>query len=84
MITFVIFYLQNLGVKDEFHQKHILLYVEELRKRENSCSDKSHKVMPKVPSGDQVLLPGVDLERCEKCKKYVKRSAYRDRNLPGE
>ncbi|BES90725.1 Phosphatidylinositol 3-kinase [Nesidiocoris tenuis] len=75
--------LESWGVKDEFHQKHILLYVEELCKRETQSSDNYNEVMPKIPLPDQVLLPGVDLERCEKCKKYLKRSIVREKPYQG-
>ncbi|KAF6216721.1 hypothetical protein GE061_001068 [Apolygus lucorum] len=75
--------LENLGVRDEFHQKHILLYVEELNKKENRTSEKPNEVMPKVPPAEQVLLPGVDLERCDKCKKYLKRTSCQERTHQG-
>ncbi|XP_073994372.1 phosphatidylinositol 3-kinase regulatory subunit alpha isoform X3 [Rhodnius prolixus] len=65
-------YLKNkvMGVKDEFHQKAILTYIDELNALENKKPDRTSEVCNK--SVEHPRMPGVDLERCEKCDKYLR------------
>lgn len=60
-----------MDVKDEFHQKAILLCIEELT---NVCkkSDRSHSLLSKSFSDEHFILPGVNLKRCEKCEKFIR------------
>ncbi|KAK9507473.1 hypothetical protein O3M35_007325 [Rhynocoris fuscipes] len=69
--------LESMGVKDEFHQKAILTYIEELSSLENKKPEKSTDVINKTP--DHPRMPGVDLERCEKCDKYLRTTHFRQR-----
>lgn len=61
-----------MGVKDEFHQKAILLCIEELNNIDNNKSDKPNETTSKQVTEEHFLLPGVNLKRCEKCDKYLR------------
>uniref|UniRef100_A0AAU7B9P6 Phosphoinositide-3-kinase regulatory subunit alpha n=1 Tax=Pyrrhocoris apterus TaxID=37000 RepID=A0AAU7B9P6_PYRAP len=63
--------LCTMGVKDEFHQKAILLCIEELNNIDNK-SVKHHSIISKAIVEEHFLMPGVNLKRCEKCDKFLR------------
>lgn len=64
--------LSAIGVKDEFHQKAILLCIEELNNIDSNKTDKQHDIKSKKIFDDHFQLAGVNLKRCEKCDKYLR------------
>lgn len=60
-----------MGIKDEFHQSAILLCIEELKTLENNKLDKPQESTSKS-SNNHMLLPDVNLKRCEKCEKFLR------------
>lgn len=70
-----------MGVKDEFHQKAILTYIDELNALENKKPDRTSEVCNK--SVEHPRMPGVDLERCEKCDKYLRTTHNGQRTSQG-
>lgn len=63
--------LFNLGIKDEFHQSAILLCIEEFKTIENNKLDKPQESTSKS-SNNHMILPDVNLKRCEKCEKFLR------------
>ncbi|XP_024081756.1 phosphatidylinositol 3-kinase regulatory subunit alpha isoform X2 [Cimex lectularius] len=69
--------LETMGIKDEFHQEAILLCIDELSKNDGKKPDKLSEPAVK-PTEHPPLLPGVDLEKCDKCEKYLRTISYRE------
>ncbi|CAH1393870.1 unnamed protein product [Nezara viridula] len=63
--------LSSMGIKDEFHQSAILLCIDELKTLENNKHDKPQESTSKS-SSNHMLLPDVNLKRCEKCEKFLR------------
>ncbi|XP_075219878.1 phosphatidylinositol 3-kinase regulatory subunit alpha isoform X2 [Lycorma delicatula] len=66
--------LMNMGIKDEFHQKAILVCVDELCRRGNDSQNENIGIDNNAPASEHRLEKHsfTNLERCDKCNKYMR------------